>query len=173
MRKYAAGLVVVASLALYGAPGFAETTPSTNAIAATSASTVDITSTQRMVVFSRDRKWPRPGTHVVEIGLDTSAGANTTAVAVSRTTMTGHPSRHVWTYTSTSESYTAGVGVIRTLATGKMRIRGNRRIDTANGHVTEGLGAFSGVTGTSTITGNNHVKARIAKYVTRGTYTFP
>lgn len=173
MRKYAVGFTTLAALALYGATSFADSTPTTNGTATAAAGTINVTSTQRMVVFSMDRGFPRPGTQVVEVGFEKSAGSSTTGVAVGRTTITGHPSRNVWTYKGTGETYTAGVGVIRTALTGKYRIRGNRRIDTAKGRVTAGLGGFAGVTGTFTSTGDNRVGARMSTYVVRGTFTFP
>ncbi|HEU4974963.1 MAG TPA: hypothetical protein VFT50_07700 [Baekduia sp.] len=132
-----------------------------------------MSSTQRMVVFSRDRGFPTPGTKAVELGFEKSAGSSTVGVAVDRTTITGHPSRYVWTYTGTGETYTAGVGVLRSALTGRYRIRGNRRIDTAEGHVTGGLGGYAGVTGTFTSTGNNRVGARVATYVVHSTLVFP
>lgn len=173
MRRYAAGFIALAALAFYGTTSFADSPPSAGGSATAAARTINVTSTQRMVVFSVDRGFPRPGTTAVELGFEKSSGSSTTSVAVGRTTITGHPSRSVWTYKGKGETYTAGVGVLRTALTGKYRIRGNRRIDTAKGQVTGGVGGFAGVTGTFTSTGNNRVGARLSTYVVHGTFTFP
>ncbi|MGZ4278679.1 MAG: hypothetical protein ACXVFK_16770 [Solirubrobacteraceae bacterium] len=173
MRKYAVGFIALTALAFYGATSFADSTPPAGGSATAAATTSNVTSTQRMVVFSVDRGFPKPGTTAVELGFEKSTGSSTTSVAVGRTTITGHPSRNVWTYKGTAETYTAGVGVLQSALTGKYRIRGNRRIDSAKGHVTGGLGGFAGATGTFTSTGNNRVGARIATYVVRGTFTLP
>ena len=173
MRKYAVGFISLAALALYAATSFAGSTPPGGGSATAAATTTNVSSTQRMVVFSLDRGFPKPGTQAVEVGFEKSVGSSASSVAVGRTTITGHPSRNVWTYRGTGETYTAGVGVLRTALTGKYRIRAKRRIDTAKGHVTGGLGGYAGVTGTFTSTGNNRVGARIATYVVHGTFTFP
>ena len=173
MRTYVAGSIALIALALLGAGSVARSSPTTGVSATASGTTIDVTSTQRMVVFSVDRGFPKRGTTAVELGFEKSTNSSTSSVAVGRTTITGHPSRNVWTYKGTSETYTAGVGVLRSALNGKYTIRGNRRIDKAKGHVTDGLGGFAGVTGTFTSTGNNRVGARVSIYVVRGTFTYP
>jgi hypothetical protein len=173
VRSSAVGLITSTALAISSVTSFAASEPPAGATATAAATTITVTSGQRMVVFSMDRGFPKPGATVVEIGFEKRTGAPTTSVAVGRTTITGHPSRNVWTYRGTGETYTAGVGVLRTALTGKYTIRGKRRIDSAKGHVTGGIGGFAGVTGTFTSTGDNRVGARMSTYVVHGTFTFP